>query len=206
MRLQDLKPQDLANITFACTVIDNKDPAQKARLRLRFPVIHDEVADKDLPWSRALQNTNGLNVPQIGQVVYGSFDQGNLNSPCYGGNVISDNFFQGSPFVGEDYPDVRGFFDGENFIVWNKKKKKIVVKTSGDIDIEAAKTVTITSGAGTTVNVGANATFNVDGDTNISSGGNVNVSGTDVNVSASGDANVTAGGMVNVSGTMINLN
>lgn len=139
----DLPKGILSDIYFSALVTENNDPEQKGRVRVRLQKLHDAVSDSDLPWALPVNNISSLNIPDIGQYVWVQLQQGYESDPIYFGTVLKTNNFTG--ILAEDYPNTRGFFDGENWITLNKRSGKIEIHNSSSEIILDSSGVTITS-------------------------------------------------------------
>ena len=169
--LNALKPEQLALITFSTLVVNNNDPFKRGMLQLRFPLIHDEIKDADLPWARPDCFINGVNIPRIGQYVQATFSQGDKSNPVYTSQLISKETLKGTPFEA-NYPHVRGLYDGTNFFVIDEKTGNITIYGVGDLAITAKGNANIQVDGNATVNVDGNLTANVGGNATVDIGGN----------------------------------
>jgi len=137
---------------YSAKVVDNKDPNQLGRVRVRvFGVFDDDIPNVDLPW--ALPDNSFLGsmkgsmiVPPKNALVRVYFDNGDIYSPIYTTKIPEKKYK--SKLAGKNYPDTMVFFetdDGDYFTI-NKRTKMITFATAtgatitinknGDISID----------------------------------------------------------------------
>ena len=101
------------------TVVDNTDPMNSGRVRVRIPQIYgsEEQRDKDIyvptyaiPWATSAimagagNNTGAYLIPNVGDTVFVTFENGDPKLPMYFGGIITRN--GKNKFIGTD--DVNG--------------------------------------------------------------------------------------------------
>lgn len=89
---------DLRDIIFEARVVENDDPSNIQRVRVRVPKVHDAISkDSDLPWALKIASSmcgsgpgyGEYGVPDKGEVVYVEFQDGNPHNPIYYGNKVA---------------------------------------------------------------------------------------------------------------------
>ena len=170
-------------------VIDNNDPTQQGRCRVRVYGIHsDVIPDEDLPWAiRETSFMGGLKgsfiVPPLDALVNVIFQDNDIYNPQYTSKVVKKVETYSADHE-EDYPESMIFFetdDGEYFKINRKTKVTTYRHASGSMftidDQGNIELTTDTAETGNiTINTGGNIEVNCGGDTDIISQGDVNVS------------------------------
>ena len=83
---------DIRNGHWLGEVVDNKDPLKNGRCRVRIFGKFDSLPNDSIPWSSA-GNRSAVGqhtVPNIGEIVEVTFDNGNIYSPVYG-EIVNQN-------------------------------------------------------------------------------------------------------------------
>ena len=157
-------------------VIDNADPDQMGRIKLRIPHIHDEVPDDDLPWAIPQSQSTGkgaLQVPSIGDNVHTVFQGGDVHEPLYLGNVVSsDNLHDDFK---QNYPNRKGFVTERGDVMWHDV-------STGDVHYQSPSglQVDLASNGEMTVVSGQSVTINVGGVSMVIDGSGINLTGGDI--------------------------
>lgn len=140
------------------TVIDNSDPINSYRVRVRIDLIHDNIPDKDLPWAaRVGPGFMGFGnadidhaIPEVGTKVLTLFIANDPNSILYLGTLYKNNSATPS---GGDYLGSYGIYtqNGE-FIGVDKINKTLKMIYEGKIDISKITQATISINGPVTIN------------------------------------------------------
>ncbi|MBO4622547.1 MAG: hypothetical protein J5691_01535 [Bacilli bacterium] len=198
------------NPFFIGTVVDNKDPTNNYRVKVRINHLHDTIdKDENLPWAAKVDSSfMGMDsssishsVPEVDSKVLVLAVGDNINSLVYLGCLYKKT---DSTPTNDDYLNCYGIYDKNgNYIKLDKIKKLLELIWEGTINIDKVKEMTITVNGN--VNLTANST-NITAPTN-NIKGNVNIDGTldvtgattmkstlDVTGLVTGQADVKAGG------------
>lgn len=107
-------------------VLDNKDPMNLGRCRIKVPSIHGnrDVPVNFYPWSRGISvlpvnsNSGSSYVPEIGDIVWVLFEGGDKDSPVYFGGTRGT--------VDEPAPidEIILYQEDDNKLSYNKNKKE----------------------------------------------------------------------------------
>jgi len=148
------------------TVVDNSDPLQIGRLKIRIEELFgtgDEIPDSALPWAIKCSspsfgggsNISGFSVPEVGSKLLVKFLRGDIYSPMYVGRLSdASNKITGQEV---DYPNT--------YILKDKKGNKVAVNmTQNTLSLvfngDAVVDIVETSGKGNiTINVARTATI-----------------------------------------------
>ena len=130
------------------TVVDNDDPMQMGRVRVRIPQIYgsEEQRDQDIytptyaiPWATSAimagagNNTGAYLIPNIGDTVFVAFENGDSKLPMYFGGLLTKN--GENKFIGT--PDANGGklykTDGDDFNtdITNKSQRVLYKSIKG---------------------------------------------------------------------------
>lgn len=74
-------------------VVDNKDPLNSGRVKIKVYGIYDGIAKQDIPWAPPLtpygggpkNNYGSVYIPRIGSIAYVMFDGGEVSAPVFMG-------------------------------------------------------------------------------------------------------------------------
>lgn len=126
--------------TYIGIVIDNKDPQQIGRCKIRVHGLHDDFSTDDLPWSipefpLAFTEKSSFMVPEIGTTLYIKFDDGDLYESIYFGNVLDRMHLDYEADHTEDYPDSVIFYETKNgdYFKINRAKGEYIIKTGAGV-------------------------------------------------------------------------
>ena len=193
---------------FLAEVIDNNDPLQKQRIKVRIANLFDGEVDS-LPWVAPLQDSKlgtgttfgSVSVPRLGSIVVVSFQNSDPHYGMYVGTVHHSTFTPRSELL-QNYPDRYGFSDmaGNFFYVdmtqgqVNVEFKhvsgtRILVDNSGSVTIDVVQNSTTNISQNSSVTIGGNSTLSVQGNASLSVQGNSTVS-------IQGSANVSVSGTI----------
>jgi len=182
-------------------VVDNNDPTQQGRCRVRVYGIHsDVIPDEDIPWAiRDSSFVGGLKgsfvVPPKDALVNVIFQDGDIYNPQYTSKVVKKEETFSADHE-EDYPNSMIFFetdDGEYFKINRKTKVTTYRHASGSMftiddqgNIELTTTPSETGNI--TINTGGNIEVNCGGSADVISDGDVTVQSTTGNINLGGGA------------------
>jgi hypothetical protein len=159
--------------TYIGIVIDNKDPQQFGRCKIRVHGIHDEFTPEDLPWSIPefplnFTTKGSFMVPEIGTTVYVKFDDGDLYEPIYFGKLLDREHLDYEADHTEDYPDSVIFYETKNgdYFKINRLKGEYIVKTGGGVFLKFSENgdieLTNTSSENGDVKLNIKGNFDID--------------------------------------------
>jgi hypothetical protein len=125
-------------------VVDNEDPEELGRCRIRIREIHgtDEVPDDKLPWAGMLagpglgagEEISGFCVPRVDARLVVIHPRGDIYSPFYWAEP--KNGMSKITELLEDYPETYGWKDSdENYLLVNMEQDLLKGVFNGDVDI-----------------------------------------------------------------------
>lgn len=183
----------MRGVIAAGDVVNNNDPDKLLRVKVRIPLIHRDIPDAKLPWSRPQMflgpsgvggGVGGVRVPAIGAKVLVQFNDDTLYNTSYVADFAYENSIPAELLA--DYPESYGWIDaaGNLFFVNTKTKEARFIHVSGSkFDIAA------------------------DGSMVIASAKKITVSGaTDVDVLGANTVSIHSGSLVDVRADRIDLN
>lgn len=203
---KDIKKDTLANKWLQAVVVDNNDPDQLQRVKIRIRELHREVVDAALPWALPVlagSNTSTLGtlkVPIIGSKVWIQFLDESNYYPIYTGTLTTADL-KNTELTATDYPNVYGFIDrsGNKFVVNTEQDTVEFTHITGtQLKISTDGTVTFTNASDTIIYSNGNTSIYTDGITNVESIGALNIKS---NVSINLDAPT-----INLDANNLNLN
>lgn len=159
-------------------VVDNDDPDQLQRVRVRLPHIYDDISDdSELPWALpatqrfqgATSSVGTFGVPVVDTDIIVILDDGNRYSPIYLGSVLTSEDLK--LISGTSYLDTYGIQDkaGNKIYVDAGSSNTIAIKhASGtEIVIDNSGKLSITTVADTEITSAADVTITADAECNI---------------------------------------
>ena len=121
-------------------VLDNNDPLQFGRCKIRVHGLHDDILTDYLPWampefSLAFSIKGSFMVPEIGTMIYVEFDNGDLYMPIYGTKVIDRMNLNFSADALEDYPDSVILYESKNgdYYKINRNRGELSIKSGSGV-------------------------------------------------------------------------
>jgi uncharacterized protein involved in type VI secretion and phage assembly len=142
-------------------VIDNKDPLQQGRVKIRveqiFGTEQDGISNSDLPWAFPCfpfigKNSGFFMIPEIGTGIWIMFLAGYTDSPIWIGSWVSNK----EKLSNIAYtPDPKNYLiqsPGGNYLLLDDKNRKIDIVASQDMNLKAMA-LKITLGATFTMSV-----------------------------------------------------
>lgn len=187
-------------------VTNNVDPKKMCRVKVKFPWLDDQL---ESDWARVIApgagNNRGIHwVPEVNDEVMVAFEHGDFNYPYIVGNV-----WNGKDAVPEDNAvqsgavEIRTFRSREGHIIrlvdgsaqcieilgadnvvtikLDTKNKKLIIKSDGDIDVEAIGDMTL-KGKNVNVEATGNMSMKANGTGAVQSTGPMTVKGAVVNI------------------------
>lgn len=181
-----MRGQSVGEKTVEALVVDNNDPLQLRRLKVRAESIHpsDSVPDSDLPWAicgvfagQGPSATAGhFSIPIVGALVSIWFQQGDPDQPVYDGSITSlgkvPAIFQ------TNYPNRVGVLvkNGSSWYVDPVSNEAKLTHRGTTVVISASGEVTVTSASHVNFNVTGNLNATVSGDATLAISGNMSSS------------------------------
>jgi len=189
------------------TVMDNNDPLQYGRVKVKiYPMLAD-VETTNLPWAVPMYpifegagtGAGYFAVPDIGTNVFIMFEMGDIYQPVYIGEA--PDAVKGLPTDRTtNYPNRKVLKTSSGIVVYiddtaidlkvvHPSGSYVLIDNNGDIKITCHRNAEITTTANTVVNA-------VD----------VDINATNVDITASGTASLTANGTVTITGSSVDIN
>jgi hypothetical protein len=135
------------------TVVDNVDPTNSYRIKIRINILHDALEDKDLPWAAKVDGsflgfggTSSVHsVPEKGTKVLVLFVNNEPNSILYLGALQSKS---NTTPNSDNYYNTYGIYtqDGE-FIGVDKIRNLMTAVWKGDLKLDVEGNITLGKGA-----------------------------------------------------------
>ncbi len=162
-------------------VVDNQDPLQMRRLKIRTS-LHSKYPDDHLPWAlcgvfQSQGGTSGAGsfaIPLVGSSVLVQFQAGDPDQPIYVG-TLADSSNVPALFK-TNYPHRVGvLFDGGSYVYVDCQENEVKLSHQGTtVVIDSAGKVTVNVASDVDLTVNGNVTASVTGDVNLTVGGSVN--------------------------------
>lgn len=130
-------------------VVNNKDPRELGRIKVRIPHIFDGISDSDLPWciptykhwdgaynpgGDSVQRSGTFYVPKVDHTVSVTFQQGDPHRPIWGDYTVDEG--TALPERKKNYPDRAVWkFSNGMYIIVDTKTNEIFVNNPGDLDM-----------------------------------------------------------------------
>lgn len=141
-------------------VVDNNDPKQLGRLKVRIPSIYGNIVKEDLPWCEpsfpyGCHDRGFFFIPELKTLVTVMFINGSPYSPIWTGTIHREKTHK-IPQPGKaDYPEVKIIKTGVGYIMMDDKNENIeikhktgssiIMKKNADIEIHAGKDIVLIS-------------------------------------------------------------
>ena len=138
-------------------VLSNSDPLKQGRLKIQVINFFDNLTVDEIPYAYPVQPIidGAFSIPEVGQYLEVFFDHGEIYSPKYLGHALNLNQIPSK--LSENYPNTIVIFQtmtgnystlnrltGE-FKIVQSTGAKIVIKPSGEIDVESPTFINIKS-------------------------------------------------------------
>ncbi len=222
---QDLHSPKLTEEFLRAIVVDNNDPSNLGRVKIRILEIHgteQDIPDDNLPWAIQMRpaflggasNLSTFSVPRVGSEVIVTHIKGDVYQPAYifelynAADTINEN--------AEDYPESYGFKDSdENYYHVNMEQNTLKIKFNGDEFIEITKNRETIIGQNEDILIAGDRQLQTDGSDTQIIGSNQSISisqnqnidvGSNFTINITGGCNITSGGACNITAPTINLN
>jgi hypothetical protein len=173
------------------TVVDVQDPLKSGRVRVKVFSVYDSIQNDVIPWAEYADPmmTMGFFAPDVGDLLWVFFDNGDHMKPVYFAGAASGKFGHSEKTSGS-YPNNRVFK------VKGGHKIEVNNSGSGQVNIQHNSGTRITlNGDGSVdlnvvsdyrINVGGNMTTKVTGDISTEAGGSASLDASSISESASG--------------------
>jgi len=187
------------------TVVDNNDPENAYRVKVRIDVLHENLPDDQLPWAARVGPTfMGFGnadidhaVPEVGTKVLTIFVADDPNSILYLGSLYKKNAV--TPSGGQYLGSYGIYTKNGDFIGIDKLSTTFKMIYEGKLDISKITDAKIT--------VNGPLTIKTSGNTKIESSGNVNIEASSTVEIKSGPMTKITGGVVQIEkGTQCGFN
>jgi uncharacterized protein involved in type VI secretion and phage assembly len=206
-----------------------EDPDSLGRMKVTFPWLADNAESH---WARVAMagagNERGLVVlPEVGDEVLVAFDHGDTRlpyvigglyngkdklpvNPLDGGKVIKRMLVSrnGHRFELDDKDDVITIAtgDGKHKIVLDQKGSKIVLETTGDVELTSKAALSLNAPDGLKLESSGSFELKANGVTIAAGGGAFEAKGSQAKVSGSASAEISSSGQTTVKGSMVAIN
>jgi hypothetical protein len=138
-------------------VLSNSDPLKQGRLKIQIINFFDNLTVDEIPWAYPVQPIvdGAFSIPEVGQYLEVFFDHGEIYSPKYIGHALNLNQIPSK--LSENYPNTIVIFQTKTgnystlnritgeFKIVQSTGAKIVIKPSGEIDVESPTFINIKS-------------------------------------------------------------
>lgn len=210
-RMIDSYPDDNIDGLYTGMVVDNDDPDQQGKCKIRvYGIFGDEVPDSDLPWALPDFDFIGSKlgsfiVPPNDALVKVYFDQGNIYQPHYTTKAVHSSNLPSQRT--DDYPDTMVFFEtdeGDYFTINRSSKVAKFYHNSGTI-------ITMNRNGSVEIEVKDNLDQNVNGDSTENVTGDKEIEARNVELKNKGVAllkayiKISSTGEVEVSGLNVHI-
>lgn len=123
-------------------VIDNNDPLQAGRIKIKIPTLHAKVDEENLPWAKQFSlfsggsNTYGQSfIPEIGSLVWVQFDNDkDYLKPFYIADIHLNNFHPHKLFDTNIKSHISGFSSVYPDIKYTYYKNGVCIGVSSNAD------------------------------------------------------------------------
>lgn len=171
--------EDLRSRIWLGPVVDNNDPEQLGRCRIRVYTLFDDLADDQVPWAFPVTNNSfaggaggfgSISIPKIGAIVRVQFSEGNLYSPEYYGIQtinramqadISETYLNSHVLAYDEDEQMKVYYTPGVGLELFHKDSHITINPDSSITIEHADSQSIIELVGTNINITANSTINI---------------------------------------------
>lgn len=186
-------------------VVDNNDPEMLGRVKILVFGYYDELPTTALPWAipdiSYIGGTNGsFIIPEVGTMVRGYFDQGDIQKPIYDSIAFTELTAKNltkNPLVfkEENYPNKMVFFETDqgDFMTLNRFTGETEFKHRTGLTITIGIDGSLTINTGTKMGEPGNVTVNTAGKVDINATNDININAVTGNVnidSITGDVNL----------------
>lgn len=170
---------ELKNRIWLGPVVDNNDPEQLGRCRIKVYTLFDDLDDENVPWAFPVTNNSfaggpggfgSISIPKIGTIVRVQFSEGNIYSPEYYGIQtinramqadIANSYLNSHVLSYDEDEQMKVFYTPSNGLELFHKDSHITINPDSSITIEHADSQSIIELVGTNINITANSTINI---------------------------------------------
>jgi hypothetical protein len=189
------------------TVVDVQDPLKSGRVKVKVFSVYDQLGNDGIPWAEYADPmmTMGFFAPDVGDLLWVFFDNGDHMKPVYFAGAASGKFGHSEKTNGS-YPNNRVFkVKGGHKIevnnsgtgqinIQHNSGTRLTLNGDGSVDlnvvsdyrINVAGNMETTVTGNTTTNVGGSASTDVSGSITVGAGGGASLSASSISESASG--------------------
>jgi hypothetical protein len=189
------------------TVVDVQDPLQSGRVKVKVFSVYDSIQNDVIPWAEYADPmmTMGFFAPDVGDLLWVFFDNGDHMKPVYFAGAASGKFGHSEKTNGS-YPNNRVFkVKGGHKIevnnsgtgqinIQHNSGTRLTLNGDGSVDlnvvsdyrINVAGNMETTVTGNTTTNIGGSASTDVSGSITVGAGGSASLSASSISESASG--------------------
>ena len=173
------KKEDLKSRLWLGPVVDNKDPEELGRCRIKVFTLFDDVPDDQVPWAFPVTNNSfaggkggfgSISIPKIGTILRVQFSEGNLYSPEYYGIQtinramqadLSKSYLNSHVLAYDEDEKMKVFYTPSNGLELFHKSSHITINPDSSVTIEHKDSQSIIELVGTSINITANSTINI---------------------------------------------
>ena len=212
---------------FVGIVTNNKDPQDMGRVKLKFPWLDNSLEGgwARLVGIGAGDNRGIFWLPEVNDEVLVAFEHGDFNHPYVIGSVWngkdkppetsndavksgkvevrtiktrSGHFIKLSDESGNQFIEIKDS-DGSNQIKLDTKNKKLIVKTTGDVEMESTGKTTIKSTSDVAIEGSTNVNIKASANISIEANASLTIKGT-------GNVSVESSGSLSLRGSVVRIN
>jgi hypothetical protein len=147
---RDIKRQGLdAHQSYSGRVVNNNDPRQLGRIKVRIPYIFDGISDSDLPWAvcefrhcdggynpggDAVDRSGTVVIPKVGHTVTLKFQDADPHRPVWGTYTIDEG--TKLPEASKNYPNRAVWkFSNGTYMILDTKTNELFINNPGDLNM-----------------------------------------------------------------------
>jgi hypothetical protein len=171
--------EDLRSRIWLGPVVDNNDPEQLGRCRIKVYTLFDDLEDDQVPWAFPVTNNSfaggaggfgSISIPKVGAIVRVQFSEGNLYSPEYYGIQtinramqadLADSYLNSHVLAYDEDEQMKVLYTPSIGLELFHKDSHITINPDSSITIEHKDSQSIIELVGTSINITANSTINI---------------------------------------------
>jgi hypothetical protein len=160
-------------------VVDNDDPEQLGRCRIKVYSLFDDLEDTQVPWAFPVTNNSfagggggfgSISIPKIGAIVRVQFSEGNIYSPEYYGIQtinramqadIADSYLNSHVIAYDEDEQMKVYYTPGKGLTIFHKDSQIIINPDSSITIEHSGGDSIIELVGSTINIVATNDVNI---------------------------------------------
>jgi hypothetical protein len=160
-------------------VVDNDDPEQLGRCRIKVYSLFDDLEDTQVPWAFPVTNNSfagggggfgSISIPKIGAIVRVQFSEGNIYSPEYYGIQtinramqadIADSYLNSHVIAYDEDEQMKVYYTPGKGLTIFHKESQVIINPDSSITIEHKDSQSIIELVGDTINVVSQNEVNV---------------------------------------------